>query len=362
MSPLLSSECTGGFEPIQPLVGDMLVADLDFLHEDEFVEALGFADADLQRLLRTLFQKLAFAGNTQRSVSDSDRVVTYPDGWQVVDFSSVFFPDITNMTQTTSRRLGSVPNLARPIFDLATVLEKLVEDNAICVSKKVCLNLSNSHLSDDDVDAIADGAAQLSACPQLFLNLRLTRLTPAAKLSRLLNMGNLAWIDVCHTTLATIDARDALARLQRAEVDLLILESNPDLLDRALGSLFALKPHLKATSERAHVAYHSIHPPLSERTWLYERHLQAMRRLNLAATVASECRLRQQHDAQMAESKARQEERELRKEELELGKKELELRKKEFEDLMASQRTMFCVVIAVVIVIAAVVLAAFWLH
>jgi hypothetical protein len=307
--------------------------------------------------LRTLFQKLALAEDTQRSVSDSDRVVTYPDGWQVVDFSSVFFSDKLTLT---NRRFGSVPNVARPIFDLATVLKKLLDDNAICVSEKVCLNLSNSHLDDDDVAAIADGAAQLRACPQLFLNLRLTRLTPAAKLDQLLKLGNLAWIDVCHTTLATIDARDALASLQETDVELLILESNPDLLDRALGSLFELrKPRLKDKSKRAHVAYHSIHPSLSERTWLYERHLQAMRRLNLAATVASEYRLRQQRDAQMAESKARQEERELRKEELELGKKELELRKKEFEDLMASQRTMFrVVIIAAASVIAAVVSAA----
>lgn len=263
---------SGEFDLLRPYLGDLLAEDLLFLDKEDFVEQLGAVEPDIKPVLRFFFMTVTSGLPTAYQPAPADRVFSSDGDVQVIDFSSAFEPD-----SPKGRESG------RSIYLLAEALEKLHRAGHIQRGKKTCLNLSSCHLRDRDVDDIAAGATkllQLAACPQLYIILRLTRLSHSAKLGALLSLPFVTWLDVSATPFATVGNQKALAALKDRDVKRLILVSNPDVLHNALPALFEGDAQRESLSSLAHESYYrDFDPILPEREWVYHRHNAAQKRL-----------------------------------------------------------------------------------
>jgi hypothetical protein len=158
-----------------------------------------------------------------------------------------------------------------------------------------CLNLSKSHITNDDITHISKALqylARITETSDLALLLRLTRLAPAtsaadASAFQLLRLPCLRWLDVSHTPLASIDSAKELASLKTAYLARIILVSNPNVMALALKALFKSNPQHAADAIEPHRLYFSIDPPLAERTWLRACQNQAFCRLEAASEAAA---------------------------------------------------------------------------
>lgn len=314
----LAAQCTGVFDTLKPLVKNIDERDLSFLGEEEFVEQLSATEAGTRPLLRLFFRQSCPVD--PEAPPYEDRVFMCKDQWQVIDFSSVFLPAFAPSAPT--------------IESLADVLQHLVAAGRIA-NTRTCLNLSTSRLGDSDVAFIAKGVEVLAtACPEVCVVLRLTRLTAAMPLQSLLEIPQLKTIDMCSTAFATIDACSVLATLLPSDAARLILVPNMSILGTALPALFSRnKAHLQA-SYRAHELYYNSHTPiLRERLWIYERQDRAQR--NLALAVKDLIASQRQREKTAAEDRDENIRRLIRQEQRREERRELELTRARFQRDMA---------------------------
>lgn len=279
----LAALCEGSYQPLRPLLAELMLRDLCYMGEETFVDLGTEKYKPLLRRFYDIKRKPPPGWTLQDSIFDDAC-------WQVIDFSSHIIPK----SAVTGGEAYSSSDIERMLQQLAA--EKLVK------RMPTCLNLSKCHLQDDDVAGIIKALEILSRLisgQPIALVMRFTRLGGAVPLSssagadtpapllQLLQVRNLRWLDVCQTAVASMDSTKVLAKLTADQADRLVLVSNPYVLERALRVLYEANEALVERSTRAHGLYHALKPPLAERTTFTIEMREASQRLEDAAEQAA---------------------------------------------------------------------------